>query len=117
MRILSIHEYKLKSGVTEKNFEQAVKAAIKKDLFVLPGLVDYHFLRRIRGTRQTDFAAIWIYQDKNAWEQLWGKTDSPSKKEEYPEKWQIWENEILAPLLREDPDQIYYAAYEVLEPE
>jgi hypothetical protein len=110
-RVISVHEYKLKSGVSSEQFEMAVKNARKRELFNLPGLIGYHFLKCIRGTRKIDYAAIWIYEDKASWEKLWGKSDNPFKKEGYPEKWKIWENEILAPLLTQDPDRIYYAAY------
>jgi hypothetical protein len=58
------------------------------------------------------YAAIWIYKDRDSWEKLWGKANNPVKKEDYPEKWKLWENKILAPLLTQDPDHIYYAAYD-----
>lgn len=113
-RVISIHEYKLKRNVTSEQFENAVENARNRSLFNLPGLIDYHFLKRLRGRRQTDYAAIWVYQDKESWERLWGTINNPNKKEDYPEQWKIWENEILAPLLSEEPDHIYYAAYEEL---
>jgi hypothetical protein len=28
------------------------------------------------------------------------------------QKWQVWENEILAPLLSQDPDTIRFTSYE-----
>ena len=58
------------------------------------------------------YTAIWVYKNREAWEKLWGKADKPIKKENYPEKWKIWEDQLLAPLLSQDPDHIYYAAYE-----
>ena len=111
-RVISIHEYKLKNGVSRKQFEMAVQNARKRDLFNLPGLIGHHFLKRIRGTRKVEYTAIWIYEDRNAWENLWGKADRPIKKEHYPEKWKVWEDEMLAPLLAQDPDRISYAAYD-----
>jgi heme-degrading monooxygenase HmoA len=111
-RIISVHEYKLKDGVSRQQFEAAVEDARQAGLFSLPGMIDHHFLRRIRGTRQVEFAAIWIYESRESWEKLWGKADQPVKKEHYPEKWKIWEDEILTPLLAQDPDRIDYAAYE-----
>ena len=111
-RVISIHEYNLKSGVSAEQFEMAVEKARSRELFNLPGLIGHYFLKRIRGTRKVEYTAIWIYEDRASWEKLWGKADKPYKKENYPEKWKIWENEILAPLLTQDPDHIYFAAYE-----
>jgi hypothetical protein len=111
-RVISIHEYKLKNGVSNEQFEAAVDDARKRELFNLPGLIEHLFLRRIRGTRKVEFTAIWIYENRDAWENLWGRADKPVKKENYPEKWKIWEDEILAPLLAQNPDRIDYAAYE-----
>jgi hypothetical protein len=110
--VISVHEYQLRSGVSNEQFEAAVENARSRGLFNLPGLVEYHFLRRIRGTRKADYAAIWIYESKNSWIKLWGTPENPLKKEDYPEKWNIWENEFLAPLLTVDPDHIYFSAYE-----
>jgi hypothetical protein len=111
-KIISIHEYQLKKGISADQFERAIADARKRGLFKLPGLVAHHFLKPIRGTRKIAYTAIWIYENRAAWENLWGKADTPIKKENYPEKWKIWENEILAPLLDRDPDRIDYAAYE-----
>ena len=110
--VISIHEYQLKKGVSAEQFEQAVANARGRELFKLPGLSEHHFLKRIRGTRNTHYAAIWLYADRNSWEKLWGKVENPTPKENYPEKWKIWEDEILAPLLGHDPDHIDYAAYD-----
>ena len=111
-RIISVHEYKLKSSISGEQFELAIRNAQEHGLFNLPGLLGYHFLKRIRGTRQTDYTSVWIYQDKDSWVKLWGEPDNPVEQENYPKKWKIWENEILAPLLTQDPDRIYYASYE-----
>lgn len=111
-RVISIHEYKLKNDISGEQFEATVEKARELDLFNLPGLIEYHFLKRIRGSRNVEYSAIWIYQNREAWEKLWGKADSPIKKENYPKKWKIWEGEFLAPLLAQDPDRIDYAAYE-----
>jgi len=111
-KVISIHEYKLKSGISSEQFENAVENARSRGLFDLPGMMGYHFLKHIRGTRKVEYAAIWIYEDRDSWEKLWGKADNPIKKENYPQKWKIWENEILAPLLTQNPDHIFYAAYE-----
>jgi len=111
-RVISIHEYKLKKGVSGEQFERAVEKARERELFRLPGLMQYHFLKRIRGTRKVDYTAIWIYKDLETWEKIWGKAERPITKELYPEKWKIWEDELLAPLLTQEPDHIYFAAYE-----
>lgn len=113
-RIIGIHEYILKKNVTEEQFEEAIENARNRGLFNLPGLIDYRFLKRIRGTRKVQYTAIWIYKNRDAWEKLWGRAENPIKKEDYREPWKIWETEILAPLLEQDPDQIYYACYEEL---
>ena len=114
-KIISIHEYLLKKNVTSEQFEKAIEQARNRRLFDLPGLIDYQFLKHIRGTRKVQYAAIWIYESKNSWEKLWGSADKPIQKEDYPEQWKIWENEILAPLLVQDPGRIYYASYEKLK--
>ena len=95
-----------------EKFEMAVADARNRGLFNLPGLVAHHFLKHIRGTRKAAYTAVWVYEDRKVWEKLWGTVDNPIKKENYPEKWKIWENQILAPLLAQDLDHIYYAAYE-----
>jgi len=111
-RVISIHDYKLKQGVSSEQFETSVAKARQLDLFNLSGLIEFHFLRRIRGSRNVEYTAIWIYQNRASWEKLWGKTDNLIEKENYPENWKRWENEFLAPLLAQDPDRIDYAAYE-----
>ena len=57
---------------------------------------------------------MWVYEGKEAWEALWGPVDRPRSKDEYPEKWLIWEDEVLAPFLDRDPDTIRYTSYEGL---
>ncbi|MGD8402283.1 MAG: hypothetical protein PVJ21_01395 [Anaerolineales bacterium] len=111
-KVISIHEYKLKAEVSAKQFEAAVANAREQKLFEIPGLLDNYFLRRIRGTKIVEFTAIWIYENREAWEKLWGKADRPIPKDKYPEKWKLWEDELLAPLLSQDPDRIEFAAYE-----
>ena len=113
-KLISIHEYVLNKNVTGEQFEKAIEHARSLDLFNLPGLIDHRFLKYIRGTRQVQYAAIWIYADRESWEKLWGPVDNPVKKQDYPGKWKTWENEILTPLLEQDPDQIYYASFEEL---
>jgi hypothetical protein len=52
-----------------------------------------------------------VYENRGAWEQLWGTPDRPKKKIEYPENWRKWEK-ILEPFLAQDPDEIYFTAHE-----
>ncbi len=113
-KIVSIHEYPLKPGVEAEQFERAVHEAGERQLLELPGLVQHAFLRGIRGSRRGEYAAVWVYQSRAAWERLWGPVDRPRPKHEYPEHWKIWEDEVLAALLDRDPDRIRFTAYEQL---
>jgi len=114
-QIISVHEYVLKSGVSTREFEQAVKGAEREGLFNLPGLEDHYFLKGVKGKRKGQYAAVWIYRDRQSWEILWGTPDQPVGKENYPALWQRWENDILARFIVGDPDKIEYTSYEVLE--
>jgi hypothetical protein len=111
-RITSIHEYHLKPGAEAEQFERAIREARRRRLLKLPGLVEHHFLRRIRGTRGGEYAAVWVYESQAAWEKLWGPVDCLRPKHDYPENWKIWEDEVLAPFLDRDPDRIRFTAYE-----
>lgn len=111
-KIISIHEYTLKSNVTADQFKAAIQQAQNRQLFRLPGLEDVQFLRGIKGKQRGQFVAIWMYESKEAWERCWGSPEQPHRKDEYPEQWKIWEKEFLSPLLDRDPDQIEYTAYE-----
>src|SRR5437879_998118 len=107
-RVVSVHEYELKLGIDPASFEQAVRAAKARGLFRLPGLVGHHFLRGIKGDRQGRYAAVWIYESREAWQRLWGTPGEPRRFPDYPENWRIWEAEVLAPLLSEIPDAIAF---------
>jgi heme-degrading monooxygenase HmoA len=111
-RVVSVPEYELKAGVDPATFEQAVQDAERRGLLRPPGLVGHHFLRGIRGTRRDRYAAIWIYESREAWQRLWGTPDAPLRSTAYPETWRIWEEQVLAPLLSEVPDAITFTAYE-----
>ncbi len=111
-KVISIHEYTLKPGVDEAQFERAIQKARDRGLLRLPGLVEYHFVKGIRGSRRGRYAAIWVYESKEAWENLWGPPDQPRREQDYPENWKVWENEVLAPFLDRDPDKIEFTAYE-----
>jgi hypothetical protein len=43
---------------------------------------------------------------------LWGSLESPHHKHDYPQRWQVWEDEILAPFLTQAPGTITFTAYE-----
>jgi hypothetical protein len=109
--IISIHEYSLRKGKSTAQLEKSFKEAEEMDLFQLPGLKSYFLLKGIRGKRKNAFAVIWIYENLQKWEALWGPLDQPFSKEKYPEKWKIWEDEILAPLLDREPDKIDFTTY------
>ncbi|MGQ5517598.1 hypothetical protein [Halococcus saccharolyticus] len=113
-RVVSVHEYTLAAGVDSAAFERAVAEAERRGLFDLPGLVEYRFLEGLRGDHRDSYAALWIYESREAWEELWGAPGAPIEADEYPERWLTWENELLAPLLDCDPDDIAFTSYEEL---
>jgi hypothetical protein len=92
-----------------------LRDAERRGLFDLPGPREHHFLRGLKGARRGAYAALWIFESREAWEKLWGPPDAPHPPSQYPEKWQVWENEILAPLLSQDPDTIRFTSYEEIK--
>ena len=110
-RVISLHEYVLRAGVSEREFEKAIGGAKTRGLLRLPGLVDYYLVKGIRGYRSGLYAAVWIYESKEAWEHLWGPIDRPRSKTEYPRNWSVWEEEVLSPFLDQDPDEIRFTSY------
>lgn len=112
--IVSVHHYELADDANPEDVERTIAEAEDRDLFALPGLVAYRFVRGIKGARANRYAAIWEYESRDAWEALWGPVDDPLPKEEYPERWKTWEDDLLAPLLAGDPDGIEFTAYEVV---
>jgi hypothetical protein len=113
-KVMSVHEYVLLPGIDERRFEQSIRQARERGLLRLPGLLEHHFLKGIKGSRNGCYAAIWIYESREAWERLWGTPDHPRRRQDYPENWKIWEEEVLAPFLSLDPDRIVFTAYEEL---
>ncbi|HEY6717719.1 MAG TPA: hypothetical protein VI232_15370, partial [Reyranella sp.] len=111
-KVISVHEYELKPGVQDADFERALHDAERRGLFDLPGLAAHHFLRGLKGARRGAYTAIWIFESREAWERLWGTVEAPRSAAEYPENWKIWENAVLAPLLAQDPDTIRFTSYE-----
>jgi len=110
-RVLSVHEYELRTDIDPADFEAAVRDARANSLLDLPGLENYYLLKGIKGARKDRYTAIWIYESRAAWEALWGSPDDPVEKPDYPESWNTWEDEVLAPYLREDPDAIRFTSY------
>jgi hypothetical protein len=110
--IISLHEYELKPDVQDEQFEQALHGARRRGLLQMPGLVETSFLRGIRGSRRGKYAALWTYQNRQIWEQLWGPVDRPREKTDYPDNWRIWEEDVLKPFLAVDPDAIEFSAYQ-----
>ena len=113
-KVISIHEYILKPGASERRFVKAILNARERGLLRLPGLVDYYLVNGIRGFRNGLYAAVWIYGSKEAWESLWGPIDKPLSKTDYPQNWKVWENEVLFPFLDQDPDQIKFTSCQQL---
>lgn len=114
-RVVSIHEYELKAGTDASAFETAIRRAEDRGLFAIPGLVSYHFMRGLKGMRAGRYAAVWIYESREAWQRLWGTPEQPLHFADYPASWRIWEEEILAPLLDRIPDKISFTTYEELD--
>ena len=112
--MICIHNYTLKAGVSGAEFEARIAEAEARGLLKLPGLVRHHFLRGVKGTRKDSYAAVWVYESREAWEKLWGPADRPLTKAHYPANWIAWEDEVLAPLLDQDPDRIDFTSYECL---
>ena len=113
-RVVSIHEYQLKPDVDRIAFERAFRDADRRGLFALPGLVEYHFLKGLNGAQRDGYGVVWIYESREAWELLWGSLECPVQPNEYPEKWKIWENAVLAPFLTQHADGIRFSSYEEL---
>ena len=113
-RVISIHEYELRPDADGAAFERAVRDAERRGLFNLPGLVEHHFLQGFKGARPGAYTALWVYSSRDAWEKLWGRAEAPLPASEYPERWRVWENEVLAPFLSQHPDTIRFTSYEEL---
>ena len=107
-----MHEYILRTDVKEVDLENAVQEAHRHGLLQFAGIEEYHFVRCIRCAQSDCYGTIWNYESKEAWEMLWGSAGKPLSREDYPEKWKVWEQEVLAPFLEDDPDKIRFTAYE-----
>lgn len=76
MKMISIHEYELQPGSDPQRFEQAFRDAEARGLFDLPGLMAHHFVKGIKGARRNAYAAVWVYESREAWERLWGTLET-----------------------------------------
>jgi hypothetical protein len=113
--IVSIHQYELADSASPTDFRDAVTMAVDENLFdAIPGLVDYRIGRGIKGSRTDQFAAVWVYESKASWEAVWGPVDDPVPKPAYPDAWLRWEDDLLDPVLADDPNNIEYPSYEVV---
>src|SRR5262249_47601843 len=113
-RVISVHEYDLKPGSDPQAFEFAVRRAEAGGLLKLPGLLEHYLVKGRKGIRRDQYAAVWIYESRTAWERLWGTPENPRAEQDYPETWKRWEREILAPFLVNHPDAIRFTTYEEL---
>ena len=109
--IVSLHHYTLQPNATGEQFEACVSAARARDLFRLPGLLHYYFLKGVKGARAGGYTAVWVYESREAWEALWGPASRPYAKDRYPANWLVWEDELLRPILDTDPDRIDFTSY------
>lgn len=116
--VVSVHHYELADSTAPSEFRDAVSEAVSRGLFEeVPGLVEYRIGQGIRGARTGEFAAVWVYESKEAWTDVWGPVGDPVAKTEYPDPWLTWEDELLNPVLADDPDAIEYTSYELIADE
>ena len=78
-KLISIHEYDLKPEVDTADFERAIRDAEGRGLLHLPGLVAHHLVKGVKGERSGAYAAIWVYESQEAWEQIWGPRAHPRR--------------------------------------
>src|SRR3989442_15583940 len=110
-RIISIHEYDLKPGTNIGQFERILRDAEASGLLLLPGLMAHHFVKGAKGVRRGAYAAVWIYESRGAWERLWGSPERPRGPQGYPDTWQVWEEGLRAPFLRDHPHVVRFTGY------
>ena len=113
-RIVSIHEYRPRTSASRRTCSNC-STLIPGLRLQLPGLVAHHFVKGAKGVRRGAYAALWIYESREAWEHLWGTAEHPRPPQEYPDTWKVWEQDILAPFLVNHPDAIRFTAYEELK--
>jgi hypothetical protein len=77
----------------------------------LAGLTELHLLRGIKGAPRGRFAALWVYESRQAWDRLWSPPDQPLPPTGFLSSWRAWE-EGLRPFLDAEPDRIAFTVYE-----
>src|SRR5262249_38196339 len=92
--------------------ERALHDAERRGLFDLPGLVGHHFVKGLKGARRGSYAAIWIFESRQAWERLGGPPEAARPPAGYPENRKNWGNVMLGPLLAQAPDTIRFTSYQ-----
>ena len=110
-RIFSVHEYDLHAEIGAAKFERAIREAETSRLLEIPGLTSHFFLRGVKGERTGRHAALYVYENREAWERIWGPPTRPLPPEAYPPGWRRWEG-ILAPLLDRPAETTRFTAYE-----
>lgn len=113
--VLSLHCYRLAPGVDPSALARAFARAKEEGLFDLPGLQEVRLLHGLRGQERGQWAALWIYKSRQAWQELWGPVGAASEPQDYPAGWRRWERELLAPLLDRDPDKVTLTAYQQVD--
>lgn len=93
--VVSIHQYELTDETTHEAFRAAIEAAERRGLFDLPGLIEYQSPRGIKGTRREGYTAVWTYESREAWAELWAPVENLIPKAEYPASWRTWEEMCL----------------------
>lgn len=83
-KVIGIHEYVLKPDASEDRFENAILNAKECGLLRLPGLEDCYLIKGIKGFRSGLYAAVWVYESKKAWENLWDQWTSRSSRRTIP---------------------------------
>ena len=100
--------------MSKDELKQAFSRAAELGLFDLPGLESANLLWGVKGEEQDQPAALWVYESRQAWEQLWGTPEAPVNPANYPEAWLRWEEEVLKPLIVGEPDKVPLTSYQVL---
>ena len=113
-RIISIHEYDLKPEVDMSQFESTFRDAEARGLLQLPGLVAHHFVKGAKGVRRGAYAALWIYESREAWERLWAPPSIPGPRESIRTAGGSGRRSFLLPFSRTTRTVFRFTSYEEL---